>query len=71
MTDDKTVMLKNFSHLFVLDVLIAMYHDALVVQTNLAVEMTVSSMCLLAQHTTEGWSANVNRFLLLDWVGVF
>ncbi|EUA51891.1 sulfotransferase domain protein [Mycobacterium xenopi 3993] len=49
-------MLKNPSHLFALDALMATYPDALVIQTHRPVETIMASMCSLAQHTTEGWS---------------
>ena len=53
---DKRWVLKNPSHLFALDALMAVYPDALVVQTHRPVETIMASMCSLAQHTTEGWS---------------
>jgi hypothetical protein len=53
---DKRWVLKNPSHLFALDALMATYPDALVVQTHRPVETIMASMCSLAQHTTEGWS---------------
>ena len=49
-------MLKNPSHLFALDALIATYPDALVIQTHRPVETIMASMCSLAQHTAAGWS---------------
>lgn len=49
-------MLKNPSHLFALDALLATYPDALVVQCHRPAETIMASMCSLAQHTTEGWS---------------
>lgn len=52
----KRWVLKNPSHLFALDALMATYPDALVVQTHRPVETIMASMCSLAQHTTEGWS---------------
>ena len=53
-------MLKNPSHLFALDALMAVYPDALIVQCHRPVETLMASMCSLAPHTTEGWS---NRFV--------
>jgi len=53
---DKRWVLKNPSHLFALDALMATYPDALVVQTHRPVETIMASMCSLAQHTAEGWS---------------
>ncbi|WP_375486021.1 sulfotransferase [uncultured Mycobacterium sp.] len=53
---DKRWVLKNPSHLFALDALMATYPDALIIQTHRPVETIMASMCSLAQHTTEGWS---------------
>lgn len=53
---DKRWVLKNPSHLFALDALLATYPDALVIQTHRPVETIMASMCSLAQHTAEGWS---------------
>lgn len=53
---EKRWVLKNPSHLFALDALMAAYPDALVVQCHRPVETIMASMCSLAQHTTEGWS---------------
>ncbi|MGV9801764.1 sulfotransferase family protein [Mycobacterium sp. NPDC003449] len=52
----KRWVLKNPSHLFALDALMATYPDALVVQCHRPAETIMASMCSLAQHTTEGWS---------------
>lgn len=57
---DKRWVLKNPSHLFALDALMATYPDALVVQCHRPPETIMASMCSLAQHTTAGWS---NSFL--------
>lgn len=54
---DKRWVLKNPSHLFALDALMATYPDALVIQTHRPVETIMASMCSLAQHTADGWSA--------------
>ncbi|EUA02399.1 sulfotransferase domain protein [Mycobacterium kansasii 732] len=53
---EKRWVLKNPSHLFALDALMATYPDALVIQTHRPVETIMASMCSLAQHTSEGWS---------------
>jgi hypothetical protein len=53
---DKRWVLKNPSHLFALDALMATYPDALVIQTHRPVETIMASMCSLAQHTADGWS---------------
>jgi hypothetical protein len=55
---DKRWVLKNPSHLFALDALMATYPDALVIQTHRPVETIMASMCSLAQHTAEEWSTN-------------
>jgi hypothetical protein len=52
----KRWVLKNPSHLFALDSLMATYPDALIIQTHRPAETIMASMCSLAQHTTEGWS---------------
>lgn len=53
---DKRWVLKNPSHLFALDALMATYPDALIVQTHRPVQTIMASMCSLAQHTADGWS---------------
>lgn len=53
---EKRWVLKNPSHLFALDALLAAYPDALVVQCHRPAETIMASMCSLAQHTTAGWS---------------
>jgi hypothetical protein len=53
---EKRWVLKNPSHLFALDALMATYPDAMVIQTHRPVETILASMCSLAQHTAEGWS---------------
>lgn len=55
---DKRWVLKNPSHLFALDALMATYPDALVIQTHRPVETIMASMCSLAQHTAAGWSTS-------------
>jgi hypothetical protein len=49
-------VLKNPSHLFALEELLAAYPDALVVQTHRAPRVAIASACSLAAHATEGWS---------------
>ncbi len=49
-------MLKNPSHLFALDALLAAYPDALVIQTHRPPREAIASACSLAAHATEGWS---------------
>jgi Sulfotransferase family len=49
-------VLKNPSHLFALDALLAAYPDALVVQTHREPGAVIGSMCSLAAQATEGWS---------------
>jgi hypothetical protein len=52
----KRWVLKNPSHLFALDALMATYPDALIVQTHRPAETIMASMCSLAEAATEGWS---------------
>ena len=49
-------VLKNPSHLLALDALLAVYPDALVIQTHRAPRAAIASACSLAAHATEGWS---------------
>jgi hypothetical protein len=56
----KRWVLKNPSHLFALDAIMAVYPDALVIQTHRSPRMVIGSMCSLAAHATEGQS-NVFR----------
>jgi hypothetical protein len=49
-------VLKNPSHLFALDELLAAYPDALVIQTHRPPREAIASACSLAAHATEGWS---------------
>ncbi|BBZ31550.1 sulfotransferase family protein [Mycolicibacterium confluentis] len=53
---EKRWVLKNPSHLFALDALMATYPDALVIQCHRPAETIMASMCSLAAHTTAGWS---------------
>jgi hypothetical protein len=50
-------VLKNPSHLFALDALMANYPDALVVQTHRAPRTIMGSMCSLAEKAAAGWSS--------------
>ncbi|MCF8568952.1 sulfotransferase [Gordonia sp. HY002] len=68
----KRWVLKNPSHLFALDALMAAYPDAIVVQTHRAPETIIPSMCSLAEHATEGHStvftgATIGRTQLELW----
>jgi hypothetical protein len=49
-------VLKNPSHLFALDALLAVYPDALVVQTHRAAPTAIASVCSLAAQASAGWS---------------
>ncbi|HTA08120.1 MAG TPA: sulfotransferase [Streptosporangiaceae bacterium] len=49
-------VLKNPSHLFALDAILAVYPDALVIQTHREPRAVIGSMCSLAAHATDGWS---------------
>lgn len=53
---EKRWVLKNPSHLFALDALMATYPDALIIQTHRAPDTIIASMCSLAEHATRGWS---------------
>ena len=53
---DRRWVLKNPSHLFALDALLAVYPDALIVQTHRAPEVAIASVCSLAAQATAGWS---------------
>jgi len=54
--DGRRWVLKNPSHLFALDALLAVYPDALIVQTHRAPEIAIASVCSLAAQATAGWS---------------
>src|SRR5690349_23341347 len=49
-------VLKNPSHLFALDALLAVYPDALVVQTHRSPRAVVASVCSLNAQASQGWS---------------
>ena len=52
----KRWVLKNPSHLFALDALLAIYPDALIVQTHRAMRTTLASSCSLSALATRGHS---------------
>lgn len=54
--DDRRWVLKNPSHLAALDALMAVYPDALVVQTHRDPKVAVASACSLSAEATKGWS---------------
>jgi hypothetical protein len=54
--DGRRWVLKNPSHLFTLDALLAVYPDALIVQTHRAPDVAIASVCSLAAQATAGWS---------------
>ncbi|MFG1646239.1 sulfotransferase family protein [Amycolatopsis sp. NPDC049252] len=54
---DRRWVLKNPSHLFALDALMAAYPDALVIQTHRAPRTIMGSMCSLAEKAADGWSS--------------
>ncbi|TVT18888.1 sulfotransferase, partial [Amycolatopsis rhizosphaerae] len=53
---DRRWVLKNPSHLFALDALLAVYPDALVIQTHRAPREIVASVCSLNEQASAGWS---------------
>lgn len=53
---DKRWVLKNPSHLFALDALMAVYPDALVIQTHRTAHEAIASVCSLNAQATAGWS---------------
>jgi hypothetical protein len=52
----KRWVLKNPSHLFALDALLAVYPDAIVLQTHREIRTTLASSCSLSALATEGYS---------------
>ena len=54
-------VLKNPSHLFALDALLAVYPDALVIQTHRAPRTAIASACSLAAHAVGGLVAGLHR----------
>ena len=57
-------VLKNPSHLFALDALLAVYPDALVIQTHRDPRTAIASVCSLAAHATDGWSGTFRGAVL-------
>lgn len=53
---DRRWVLKNPSHLFALDEMLAVYPDALVIQTHRRPRVAIASACSLSAHATAGWS---------------
>ena len=53
---DRRWVLKNPSHLFALDALLAVYPDALIVQTHRAPGLAIASVCSLTAQASAGWS---------------
>ena len=53
---DRRWVLKNPSHLFALDALLAAYPDAVVIQTHRAPRTVIASVCSLNALASEGWS---------------
>lgn len=53
---DKRWVLKNPSHLVGLDAIMAVYPDALVVQTHRDPRVAIASACSLSAEATKGWS---------------
>ncbi|MCU7728026.1 sulfotransferase [Actinoplanes sp. KI2] len=53
---DRRWVLKNPSHLFALDALLAVYPDAVVIQTHRAPRTVIASVCSLNARASEGWS---------------
>jgi hypothetical protein len=56
LADDRRWVLKNPSHLFALDALLAVYPDALIVQTHRAPGVAIASVCSLTAQASAGWS---------------
>ncbi len=53
---EKRWVLKNPSHLFALDALLAVYPDALVIQTHRSPRTAIASVCSLNARASAGWS---------------
>ncbi len=54
--DSRRWILKNPSHLFALDALLAVYPDALIIQTHRDPVTVMASTCSLSENATKGWS---------------
>ena len=57
-------VLKNPSHLFALDALLAVYPDALIIQTHRAPRTAIASACSLSAHASAGWSPTFTGTLI-------
>jgi len=57
-------VLKNPSHLFALDALLAVYPDALVIQTHRSPRIAIASVCSLAAQASAGWSTTFSGAVL-------
>ncbi|MEV6302371.1 sulfotransferase [Actinoplanes sp. NPDC051861] len=53
---DRRWVLKNPSHLFALDALLAVYPDAVIIQTHRDPRTAIASVCSLNAHAAAGWS---------------
>jgi sulfotransferase family protein len=53
---DRRWVLKNPSHLFALDALLAAYPDAVIIQTHRAPRVAIASVCSLNAQACAGWS---------------
>ncbi|MBF6455029.1 sulfotransferase family protein [Nocardia cyriacigeorgica] len=53
---DRRWVLKNPSHLFALDALLAVYPDALIIQMHRAPSTIIASVCSLNEQASAGWS---------------
>jgi hypothetical protein len=53
---DRRWVLKNPSHLFALDALLAVYPDAVVIQTHRDPRVAIASVCSLNARASAGWS---------------
>ncbi|GIM92076.1 sulfotransferase family protein [Paractinoplanes toevensis] len=61
---DRRWVLKNPSHLFALDALLAAYPDAVIIQTHRAPRAAIASVCSLNAQACAGWSTVFNGQLL-------
>jgi hypothetical protein len=61
---DRRWVLKNPSHLFALDALLAVYPDAVVIQTHRAPRVSIASVCSLNARAAAGWSDLVQGAVL-------
>ena len=63
---DRRWVLKNPSHLFALDALMAVYPDALVIQMHRKPRTIVASVCSLNEQASQGWSEKFHGPVLGD-----